>query len=80
MGGEGGGGCQECVRAAADKSGASPLGGDLFCFLLTLIGVTWGTGVGLRDSPLPRRLNPGEGDVLPMAVGGREGTGLGGQL
>lgn len=80
MGREGGGGCQECVGAAADKSGAGPLGGDLFCFLLMLIGVTWRMGVGLHDSPLPQWLHPRDGDVLPMAVGGREATGVGRQL
>lgn len=74
MGREGSRGCQECVRAAADKSGAGPLGGDLFCFLVMLIGLTWRMGIRLRDGPLPRWLHPREGDILPMAVWGREGT------
>lgn len=74
MGREGSRGCQECVRAAADKSGAGPLGGDLFCFLVMLIGLTWRMGIRLRDGPLPRWLHPREGDILPTAVWGREGT------
>lgn len=73
MGREGSRGCQECVRAAADKSGAGPLGGDLFCFLLMLIGATWCMG----DGPLPRWLHLREGDILPTAVQGIEGTGGG---
>lgn len=77
MGREGGGGCQECVRAAADKSGAGTLGWDLFCFRLMLIGVTWCMDIRRPGGPLPRWLHPREGDILPTAVGGREGNGGG---
>lgn len=80
MGREGSWGCQECVRAVADKSGAGQLGGDLFHFLLMLIGLTWHKRVGLCDCPLPWWLHPREGDILPMAIGEREGMGVTGQL